>query len=1102
MDLTSVFSQVLQMSLTGCIVILIVYLARLLLKRVPKIYSYALWLLVLFRLLCPFSLTSDFAILPDEVTSGAVVSEWSNDYVGDSEVYFDNRPEYDAAIEAGREPIDAGEGGQYVVTAPDGISEPNTVENTWFPKLAVIWLVGMGAMLLYSGISYGKIRRQVRIAVPFKKNVYLADDVESPFVMGFLHPKIYLPGTLTPHERRYIIQHERHHIRRGDHIFKALGFLALTIHWFNPLVWLAFILASRDMEMSCDEAVIRKLGEDVRAEYSATLLNLATGHRIIAGTPLAFGEGDPKGRIRNLAKWKKPKFWVILICVALCIVLAVCLLTNPGKDNSYGIYTYEQYYTSNETGNVTTGIAPEGDSDAVIAVKFKRTSGLSTMSVSIKYKAETDSAWTSLAPQNLNIAETCIFQIPAGSSYIITASPVTGQNGYATFEICDRGIFSLADLRKRNITRIKLQNAHNGQYTFLEDGEDIADICAFLQDVSGVDYGTSKGYYEGTYAVSLQYEDGSEEDSVVFGDSTSFTYGEGEDGYPIRYEMLSHDILDVVAFFSQYDSSGYQWKMLEQAEETEPEEGSSAFGVTMTARDQTQSSVELVFTLDDVETEGTVWFGETYHIFLWDNNQWYELALADAERPVEPAAVEHLTQITPGQPVYQTIDWYDTYGNLPEGKYRIQMTISQQKEGYYPTDIPVFAEFSLSNYQNWAVSTQAHDVTGEHLVLTYHSELDDPIWRLPGYTIQSWLDGYWVDLDVGKTWHETTELVDFDHQSNPQNGMFIQWDGIGSLPQGNYLIGQEFCTDADLTKGHRFTVYAPFEITAESDGIKSLEELPELYSAEQAMIDGCFVNQDSEAQADTLPQLQAFMEATNRGETAFLRIVNWYYGDNSFYTAQDLTFDGNQYILEWIEDGQRQSRTYRYLKHFTGEKERENMAYDAYEHYVLVNDNTVTWQQIYDGLVSSQFGANIDHWTIASDYIYYTKHPDLPDKPNYAILEFMDEGLVTILEGERLEKLTALFENGEYLGYEPKTHSIDGKLKLLLNTNEVDFDTNEMGDFVIELDPDQDICRINGEYVFYGAADEPDYIQKLWEYLGITQWPDIVYMVCENALRP
>ena len=161
----------------------------------------------------------------------------------------------------------------------------------------------------------------------------------------------------------------------------------------------------------------------------------------------------------------------------------------------------------------------------------------------------------------------------------------------------------------------------------------------------------------------------------------------------------------------------------------------------------------------------------------------------------------------------------------------------------------------------------------------------------------------------------------------------------------------------------------------------------------------------------------------------------------------------------------------------------------SYEYYVLTNDDTVTWEDILNRRVDPE-----DHWTVFAEFTYRPKHPDLPDKPNYAILEFAGDGLITITDSDRLEKLVYLFENAEFLGYEPKTHSVGVGLNLILTSGEEDF--------VIELDPDSDICRINGEYVFYGAPDEPDYIYKLWEYLGITQWPDIVYMVCENALRP
>ena len=184
-------------------------------------------------------------------------------------------------------------------------------------------------MAIYSIVSYIRLRRKLTVVVPLRDNIFIADDIKSPFVVGLFRPKIYLPCNLGDKEQEYIILHEQHHIKRLDHVMKALAFLALAIHWFNPLVWVAFVLASKDMEMSCDEAVIRKVDGDVRADYSASLLTLATGRRIIAGTPLAFGEGDTKGRINNLSKWKKPAVWVVLIAVVACAVLAVTVLTNP-----------------------------------------------------------------------------------------------------------------------------------------------------------------------------------------------------------------------------------------------------------------------------------------------------------------------------------------------------------------------------------------------------------------------------------------------------------------------------------------------------------------------------------------------------------------------------------------------------------------------------------------------------------------------------------------------------------------------------------------------------------------------------------------------------
>ncbi len=316
------FYQVLDMSKIGSYVILGVILLRFFLRKAPKVFSYALWTLVLARLLCPISIEAPVSILPEtESVRQAVVSYSAPDKVADEQWPGPENGEVVA-----RETSAAAEGPSVVTVAYalDGES--------W---AFMVWLAGMGAMALYSLLSYWRLKSRLITAVPQGKRVYTADHIPSPFVLGFLSPRIYLPSGLTEREQAYILLHERHHVRRGDHIWKALGFLALTIHWFNPLAWLAFVLAGKDMEMSCDEAVVKRLGEDIRADYSQSLLSFAAGQPFPAGTPLAFGEGNPKERIKNLLNWKKPKFWVIVLSAIACAVLAVCLLTDPVPDTDY-----------------------------------------------------------------------------------------------------------------------------------------------------------------------------------------------------------------------------------------------------------------------------------------------------------------------------------------------------------------------------------------------------------------------------------------------------------------------------------------------------------------------------------------------------------------------------------------------------------------------------------------------------------------------------------------------------------------------------------------------------------------------------------------------
>ena len=312
------------MSITASVVILFVLLARVFLKKTPKIFSYALWAVVLFRLLCPVSVTTGFSVLglfdppaveSTEYTTAVEYVPYDIVHTPDLEVNFPVAPVINEAV---NEALPQ----EHAALGADPLEGEMAIAS-------FVWLLGIGTMVLYGVVSYFLLRCKLVGAIPLRDNIYLADGISSPFVMGFFRPNIYLPSSLSEQEQTYIILHEQHHIRRLDHWIKALAFIALCIHWFNPLVWVSFVLSSKDMEMSCDEAVVKKLGEDIRADYSASLLSLATGRRIIAGTPLAFGEGDTKSRIKNMLNWKKPKVWITVVAAVVCVAVAVVCAANP-----------------------------------------------------------------------------------------------------------------------------------------------------------------------------------------------------------------------------------------------------------------------------------------------------------------------------------------------------------------------------------------------------------------------------------------------------------------------------------------------------------------------------------------------------------------------------------------------------------------------------------------------------------------------------------------------------------------------------------------------------------------------------------------------------
>ncbi|MCD7738959.1 MAG: M56 family metallopeptidase [Lachnospiraceae bacterium] len=328
--LENIFIEILNMSLTASVVILAVCVFRLFLKRAPKIFSYILWAVVLFRLLCPVSLESAFSLL-GAVNGGVVAEQGRMEYIP-SDIGVQAQPQVQLPAGAMSETVNEATGASLpVANVGDSV---NPMQVVLFVG-ARIWLLGVFSMTAYQLISLLRFRKCLKGAPCEEGNIYQLPGGGTPFVYGLLRPRIYLPEGLGDEERRYMLLHEQIHIRRGDPIFRFLGCVALCLYWFNPLVWLAFFLSGRDMELSCDEAVLRKLGNGVKKEYSGSLLSLAAGDgrkERVRGIPVAFGEGNVKSRIKNVLGYRKAKPVAAAAAAVVCLIIIAALALNPDSD--------------------------------------------------------------------------------------------------------------------------------------------------------------------------------------------------------------------------------------------------------------------------------------------------------------------------------------------------------------------------------------------------------------------------------------------------------------------------------------------------------------------------------------------------------------------------------------------------------------------------------------------------------------------------------------------------------------------------------------------------------------------------------------------------
>ena len=314
--MAAVFLKLLNLSISASWLVLAVLVLRLVSKRSPKWMNVLLWGIVALRLVLPFSVESALSLIPSAET------------VSPAAVQFDPAP----TITSGVSVIDNAVNpslSEHFSAVPTASVNPLYV---WTEIAGWVWLIGLGAMLLYALVSYLRLRRRVSVSLPIQDHIYLCDAISSPFILGVVNPHIYLPSGLDEVQRQNVLSHERAHLARRDHWWKPLGFALLAVYWFNPVLWLAYALLCRDIELACDERVIRTMDESAVKTYSTVLLACSMLRKAAITCPLAFGEVGVKERVKNALHYKKPAFWVVAASVAVCVVVAVCFLTNPPTD--------------------------------------------------------------------------------------------------------------------------------------------------------------------------------------------------------------------------------------------------------------------------------------------------------------------------------------------------------------------------------------------------------------------------------------------------------------------------------------------------------------------------------------------------------------------------------------------------------------------------------------------------------------------------------------------------------------------------------------------------------------------------------------------------
>ena len=940
----SIFEKIWSMSITASVVIGIVLLARLLLKRSPKWISYALWSVVLFRLLCPVSVHSSLSIIPEPVLDTKA-----------PEVSFD--------IPAAKNPDTEQLNSEQILSIPQDIPVENLIlsdhvtltpsaglirpvqpvkpaqEETFRFPVEWVWFAGVALLAVVSVIRYALLRRKLRCCVHFRENIFLADGIPTAFVMGLLRPKIYLPSSLGEGEWDYVLAHERCHIRRMDPLIRLLSFSALCVHWFNPLVWLAFYLAGQDMEMSCDEAVLKQLGEEIRKDYSQSLLNLSAG-RSFAFTPLAFGEGDTGKRIRNLSKWKKPVLWIAAIAVILSVILAICLLTNPSKVetvsvSSGSVYTWFDY---DHPSHIPKNQKFEIQIEEIPGVTFRWRNGILFVVEGIRAEKWSETEFpSSIYFSDLNgdgcpeLCMECSLELNCVSDHVV--------------------VYDYAAKKEYRLS----QDVRYISSIWEFDGS-LSHLCARMEYYDG-----SIPAKEGTLWMIPDPDNGWRLEIADIADilnqvtlpPTEVTIPEGEFSYPFYgfpAEELKRDGKDFVSVTVRYSGRPevtYTWNR-------------GGF-----LKMESAGKVNYLYLSDESDEQQVLHSAD--QVFLADLNGDGYPELCSAGSFGSGIIDSHVV-------IYDFADGQ---------KYTLW---DRMQYDYYLSMVDGVLWARKTPYRQWGEEREA-DVYGP-LVLQQQGDKLVPVILQPwerlyemtptASTMIGGYDGYLFVTINGSTYRYQRHTIE------PEG---LTEDSYLGLYYENTVHSVDHRTVYRVYSTKEYTDYTV--LLVEADGVwMSYRYAPAQRISEETWqkirnTEGLVILEDGKA-ALGKEYFQAFYKKTQQGEACSIQTASYYtidpdrMVDQLYQTmAEDyprlylhtLSYDGEKFTISWEENGSIITRQYSYLMCYTGTSPQQSTGNCQYIRYVLTNDNTVTWEDIFHGMFSSQMGAYIDHYTVYTDYI-------------------------------------------------------------------------------------------------------------------------------------